>query len=168
MLHLVPLPGKEPGLSSGFAMILELDKNETEIDAPGVAEWKLFAGDLGARGLFITNRNLVILSHYEGPKIVPGPCPSYMEGLGIAYTCDLRANHDGLHEGVHLPTVEGMPPNKATWGDRVPWRPEHDKEVAEGWETTALTAALIEANKLLVDHGHEPVVVSPSGLRPTS
>jgi hypothetical protein len=161
VLHVVPLPGIDPTVWRGFSMILELSEGEPAPSEQETEQWQNFAALAGARGIVITDREMVVLAPLppRGEPIEPGPCPFYMPTPGGYITCDLRASHDGLCEHV-----EGEGPNatRATWGNRMP----------SGWSATGDRAGaldecqrgLTEANKLLRaaniklrQLGHDPV-----------
>ena len=122
VLHLVPLPGIEPGLFRGFAMIVELSAAEPAPSETEATAWESFAALAGARAVIVVQRNLVVLGAPDAYPVEPGPCPIYMPTTrGVpdgTLTCDLRDGHRGLHE--HVDPVTGQ---RATWGVRVPWAP---------------------------------------------
>lgn len=123
VLHIVPLPeGARAVKGPAFAMILEIDKEqESHVTAAELEQLTGFSRDAGAAAFMVTDRSMVTLSP-GAVQVEPGPCPSYMEGMGVAHLCDLRFGHEGLHEETK-PAELGRPAQRATWGERERWDP---------------------------------------------
>lgn len=88
-LHVVALPGIEPGLFRGYAMILELEGEEAPLTEEETAGWDAFAADAKAHAFMSTSRSVVVLGPYNSTETVPaGPCPSYMDSLGLRLSAE--------------------------------------------------------------------------------
>lgn len=154
ILQIVPLPeGTRAALGPAFAMILEIGEDErfplTDVE---LEEMRTFSRDAGAAALLITDRNITVFN--PAPSNEPGPCPSYMEGMGTAHVCDLRAGHEGLHE-ENTPGAGDLPPTRATWGERE--RFDH----TAGFTSLVTRAERIDLSKLAAPGGHRHLLAEP-------
>lgn len=157
VLHIVPLPST-PGGQTGpaFAMIFEVVPGENdpgqfepELHEAEIEQLQAFARNAGAVAMLATNRSIVVLDPRAVP-IEPGPCPSYMDGLGRAHLCDLRAGHDGLHEET-TPGDGANPPSRATWGERRRW----ENSLGDGMASVIMADPTIDLGAYLPRKGEE-------------
>lgn len=149
VLHIVPLPeGARAVKGPAFAMILEIDKEqESHVTAAELEQLTGFSRDAGAAAFMVTDRSMVTLSP-GAVQVEPGPCPSYMEGLGTVHLCDLRFGHDGLHEETK-PGDKVYPAQRATWGERERW----DQSAAGGFTGVTARDQVIDLAELIKPGG---------------